>query len=151
MPSTRVVGADTVRPVIMDPPRRRFLLVPGEGVGGRQWTLSTVPIRPAEPCRRTVGRYLRRELTLPTLRISPLVGRLTSSSGAVGGVQYVILVAPAVGEWCDSVPRALGPGANWWNTADLRAQSVRVEPCQLLDLMDGYWGGWLPDGEITLD
>ncbi|MFJ9033030.1 hypothetical protein ACIRQP_31780 [Streptomyces sp. NPDC102274] len=45
----------------------------------------------------------------------------------------------------------MGPSARWWTTTGLRSQSARVEPRQLLDVMDGYWDGWLPDGEIALD
>ncbi|MFD3572552.1 hypothetical protein [Streptomyces sp. NPDC058644] len=45
----------------------------------------------------------------------------------------------------------LGPAARWWTTANLRKERAAVEPVQLLDFMDGYWEGWLPDGEISLE
>jgi len=33
----------------------------------------------------------------------------------------------------------------------LRSAEAAVDPVQLLDFMDGYWDGWLPDGVISLD
>ncbi|MCZ1018935.1 hypothetical protein [Streptomyces noursei] len=32
-----------------------------------------------------------------------------------------------------------------------RDGGVPVEPEVLLDLIDGYWEGWLPDGVISLE
>ncbi|MGX1491465.1 hypothetical protein RKD41_003724 [Streptomyces tendae] len=33
----------------------------------------------------------------------------------------------------------------------MRSERAPVEPAELLDFMDGYWDGWLPDGEISLE
>lgn len=71
--------------------------------------------------------------------------------GGAAGVAYVVLVEAAAGRWPDEVLRSAGAGARWWTVAQLRAEGAGVEPFQLLDLMDGYWQGWLPDGEISLD
>ncbi|MFF0110742.1 hypothetical protein [Streptomyces hirsutus] len=66
-------------------------------------------------------------------------------------MQYVVVVRPATGSWPTSVNPSLSPSTQWWTTAELRSARVPVEPVQLLDFMDGYWDGWLPDGEIPLD
>ncbi|MGW5710130.1 hypothetical protein [Streptomyces olivaceus] len=62
----------------------------------------------------------------------------------------MILVAPAVRVWPCDVRLLLAPDARWWTTAELRDGGTHVEPEVLLDLIDGYWEGWLPDGVISL-
>ncbi|MFE2744280.1 hypothetical protein ACFXKX_07935 [Streptomyces scopuliridis] len=105
-------------------------------------------VRPGETVRRAALRFLRHEQALPTVRIAPLIGRYRAGAG---GVAYVVLVEAAAGRWPDEVLRSAGAGARWWTVAQLRAEGAGVEPVQLLDLIDGYWEGWLPDGEISLD
>ncbi|MEU9149099.1 hypothetical protein AB0D59_00750 [Streptomyces sp. NPDC048417] len=61
------------------------------------------------------------------------------------------MVRPAAGSWPISIRFTLGPQARWWTTAELRSARAVVEPAELLDFMDGYWDGWLPDGEISLE
>ncbi|WP_406406585.1 hypothetical protein [Streptomyces sp. NBC_01643] len=83
------------------------------------------------------------------MRTAPVVGRLF----AIDDVEkrgYVVLVLPAAGTWKDKPSRMLGPGARWWEVSALRSEQAAVEPAQMLDLVDGYWEGWLPDGEISL-
>lgn len=99
--------------------------------------------------RRATMRFLRRRLQLPPVRIAPVVGRLF----AIDDVEkrgYVVLVLPAAGSWNDKPGRMLRPGARWWRVSALRAEQAAVEPAQMLDLVDGYWDGWLPDGETSL-
>lgn len=107
-------------------------------------------MRPGETSRRAAARHLHRVADLPALRISPLIGRLPRVN-AVEGLQYVVVVRTVVESWPTSVGSAVGPEARWWSMAELRSAKALVEPVQLLDFMDGYWDGWLPDGEISLD
>ncbi|WP_164251853.1 hypothetical protein [Streptomyces sp. S4.7] len=139
-------AGDTVRPVLFSSSERQLLLTPV----GDVWAVPSIPIRPGETSRRAAVRHLRRELRLPTVRIMPVIGRLEARRKPTGA-QYVVLVAPAAGSWPTSVGRALGPATRWWTTESLRTANMIVEPVQLLDLMDGYREGWLPDGEIALD
>ncbi|MFE0739109.1 NUDIX domain-containing protein [Streptomyces sp. NPDC058855] len=143
-------GCDVVRPVIIDSPKRQLLLIPSAPDSEDCWTLPTVPMRPGETIRRAATRHLRRDAHLPALRIPPLIGRL-SRRDAPQGIQYVVVVRPAAESWSPSVRFALAPEAQWWTTAELRSARVLVEPAELLDFMDGYWDGWLPDGEISLE
>lgn len=141
---------DVVRPVVIDSPKRLLLLIPSEPDGEICWTLPTIPIRPGETVRRAATRHLRRVVHLPPLRISPLIGRLSHKDGAEG-IQYVVVVRPAAEDWPQAVRFALAPEACWWTTTELRSDRALVEPAELLDFMDGYWDGWLPDGEISLE
>ncbi|MBA4861135.1 hypothetical protein H1V43_07010 [Streptomyces sp. PSKA54] len=144
-------GHDVVRPVVIDSPKRLLLLIPSEPEGDEIcWTLPAVPMRPGETSRRAVTRHLRRGVHFPPLRISPLIGRL-SRRDAVEGVQYVVVVRPAAESCPPAVRCAVAPEACWWTTAELRSARALIEPAELLDFMDGYWGGWLPDGEISLE
>ncbi|GGK64259.1 hypothetical protein [Streptomyces flaveus] len=143
-------GRDVVRPVVIDSPKRLLLLIPSVLDREIRWTLPTVPMRLGETSRRAATRHLRRVTRLPALRISPLIGQL-SRRDAPAGVQYVVVVRPAAESWPPSVRFALAPEARWWTTAELRSARALVEPAELLDFMDGYWDGWLPDGEISLE
>ncbi|MFH8564626.1 hypothetical protein [Streptomyces sp. NPDC017988] len=63
---------------------------------------------------------------------------------------YVVLALPAADSWPRRPAQMLGPGAQWWSLRDLRFGEVAVEPAEMLDLVEGYWDGWLPDGEVSL-
>lgn len=63
---------------------------------------------------------------------------------------YVVLVLPEAGTWKDKPGRMLGPAARWWTVPALEREQVPIDPPELLDLVDGYWNGWLPDGEVSL-
>jgi ADP-ribose pyrophosphatase YjhB (NUDIX family) len=144
------VAASAVRPVVIDPAARRFLLVSARGGAVGYWSVPVAPVRVGEPYRRAAVRYLRQQLGLPGLRIAPVVGVLP----AVGGrcrVEYVVLARPATEAWQQDVRPLLGTSARWWSTTQLRDAGVRVEPDTLPLLMDGYWEGWLPDGEVSLE
>jgi len=144
-------GRDVVRPVLIDSPKRRLLLMPTEPDNEPCcWTVPTLPMRPGETIRRAATRHLRRDAHLPAFRIPPLIGRL-SRRDAPQGVQYVVVVRPAAESWPSAVRFAFAPEARWWTTAELRSSGELVEPAELLDFMDGYWDGWLPDGEISLE
>lgn len=143
-------GPDVVRPVVIDSPKRLLLLIPSASDRALRWTLPTVPMRPGETCCRAATRHLQRVARLPALRVSPLIGRL-SRRDAPEGVQYVVVVRPAAEGWPTAIRCALAPEARWWTTAELRSAQALVEPAELLDFMDGYWDGWLPDGEISLE
>ncbi|WP_037614859.1 hypothetical protein [Streptomyces aureus] len=142
---------NVVRPVLIDSSERRLLLIPSApDTEDDCWTVPTFPMRPGETVRRAAMRHLRRVAHLPALRIQPLIGRL-SRSDVPHGDQYVVVVRPA-GEGRPSAIRfAFAPEAEWWTTAELRRSGEQVEPAELLDFMDGYWEGWLPDGEISLE
>ncbi|MFJ9865399.1 hypothetical protein [Streptomyces sp. NPDC101165] len=150
MPDADPNGRDVVRPVVIDSPKRQLLLIPRDPAGDIHWAVPTVPMRPGETCGRAAIRHLRHVAHLPTLRISPLIGRLARQDGREGA-QYLAVVRPAAQNWPTPVRSALAPEARWWTTAELRTAQVFVEPAELLDFMDGYWDGWLPDGEIALD
>ncbi|MEV5463466.1 hypothetical protein AB0L17_35800 [Streptomyces cellulosae] len=142
--------AAQIRPVVIDPEARRFLLVPDPGMSSVVWSVPALPMRPGESLRRAAVRHLRRELRMPALRIAPVIGRIPLS-GQRRYEEYFVLVAPAGKAWPCDVSVLLAPGARWWETAELRDREVRVEPEVLLDLIDGYWEGWLPDGVISLE
>jgi ADP-ribose pyrophosphatase YjhB (NUDIX family) len=142
--------AARVRPVVIDPAARRFLLVPSHGVSPLAWSLPTYSIRPGESLHRATARHLRRELGLPALRIVPVTGRLPAS-GRRPWEEYFVLVAPVGRAWPCDVRSLLAPGARWWTTVEARGRGVQVEPEVLLDLIDGYWEGWLPDGVVSLE
>ncbi|MFE7607000.1 NUDIX domain-containing protein [Streptomyces celluloflavus] len=139
-----------VRPVVIDPAARRFLLLPNPAVHPATWSVPTHPIRPGESFRHAAARHLRCELHLPALRIAPVAGRLPAS-GERQHEEYFVLVAPTGRAWPCDVCVLLAPGARWWATVELRHEGVLVEPEVLLDLMDGYWEGWLPDGVVSLE
>ncbi|CCK28836.1 hypothetical protein BN159_4457 [Streptomyces davaonensis JCM 4913] len=150
MDDTQLSGRDVVRPVIIDSPKRLLLLIPCGDEGEISWMLPTIRMRPGETIRRAATRHLRRVVHLPALCISPLIGRLPRRD-APEGMQYVVVVRPAAESWPSAVRLALTPEACWWTTAELRSAHEPVEPSELLDFMDGYWAGWLPDGEISLE
>lgn len=139
-----------LRPVVIDPAARRFLLVPNRTVAPAVWSVPAHPMRPGESFRRTAARCLRHELRLPAVRIAAVTGRLPASDQR-RHEEYFILVAPAVRVWPCDVRLLLAPGARWWTTAELRDGGTHVEPEVLLDLIDGYWEGWLPDGVVSLE
>ncbi|MER7924094.1 hypothetical protein ABTY96_13380 [Streptomyces sp. NPDC096057] len=143
-------GCDVVRPVVIDSSKRMLLLIPYGPDEENRWTLPTVPMRSGETCRRAATRHLRRVAHFPALRISSLIGR-RSREDEPQGVQYVLVVRSAAGNWPPSVRFALSPEACWWTTAELRSADAHVEPAELLDFMDGYWEGWLPDEEVSLE
>lgn len=138
-----------LRPVVIDPAARRFLLVPNRTAAPVTWSVPAHPMQPGESLYRAAARCLRRELRLPALRIAAVTGRLPASDQR-RYEEYFVLVAPAVMAWPCGVRLLLAPDARWWTTAELRDTGVRVEPEALLDLIDGYWEGWLPDGVIAL-
>ncbi|MEU3280288.1 hypothetical protein [Streptomyces antibioticus] len=139
-----------VRPVVIDPAARSFLLVPDRSVPPVTWSVPRHSIRPGESFRRAAARHLRRGLRLPALRIASVTGRLPASEER-RCEEYFVLAAPAAGVWPCDVRVLLSPGARWWTTTELREADVRVEPNVLLDLIDGYWEGWLPDGVVSLE
>jgi ADP-ribose pyrophosphatase YjhB (NUDIX family) len=150
VPRSVPAPAAVVRPVVIDRAEHRFLLSPVQLRCGDAWSVPTVPVRAGEPYRRTAVRYLRWETGLPCLRIAPVVGVLP----AIGGrqlVEYVVLAGPVTEAWLEDVRVLFGTDARWWSTAQLRDTGVRVEPDTLPLLMDGYWEGWLPDGEVSLE
>ncbi|WP_406400863.1 hypothetical protein OH805_17650 [Streptomyces sp. NBC_00879] len=138
-----------VYPVILDPQTGRILLVRRHEPAGPCWTVPRVPVRAGATYRRAAMRFLRRRLQLPPVRIAPVVGRLFAVDD-VDKRGYVVLVLPASGSWKDKPGRMLGPNARWWTVSALGSERVAVEPPQLLDLVDGYREGWLPDGETSL-
>lgn len=146
---SRSAAAAVVRPVLIDP-ARRFLLLPVRHRDAKCWSVPVVPVRAGEPYRRTAVRYLRSLTGLPGLLITPVVGVLPAT-GARRRIAYVVLARPVTGAWPQNAPALLGAGARWWSTAQLRDAGARVEPDTLPLLMDGYWEGWLPDGEVSLE
>lgn len=150
MISSGFPAAACVRPVVIDPAARSFLLLPDRVVPPVIWSVPRCSIRPGESFRRAAAHHLRRELRLPALRIAPVTGRLPASGGR-RHEEYFVLAVPAAGAWPCDVRALLATGARWWTTAELRATDVRVEPPVLLDLIDGYWEGWLPDGVVSLE
>jgi hypothetical protein len=94
-------------------------------------------------------RYLRRYPGLPRLSISPLIGHHRVGVD-LGTLEYVVLFRAAHDSW-DSATGLLGRQAKWWTLHELGRQRVNVEPASLPLFMDGYWEGWLPDEEVSLD
>lgn len=139
-------GDGVARPVLLDSATKTFLLRPSPD--GSAWTVPRVPLRPRETCQRAVLRYLQRYPGLPPVRISPLVGHHRVGP-APGTREYVVLLRAENDSWGPTAP--LGPRARWWSLDELAHRRTAVEPASLPLFMDGYWGGWLPDGEISLD
>ncbi|KUO21562.1 NUDIX domain-containing protein [Streptomyces dysideae] len=139
-----------LRPVVIDPAARRFLLVRNRTVPPVTWSVPAHPMQPGESFYRAAARCLRHELRLPALRIAAVTGRLPAFDQR-RHEEYFVLVAPAVRAWPCGVRLLLAPDVRWWTTAELRHGGARVEPEALLDLIDGYWEGWLPDGVISLE
>lgn len=140
-------GQAAVRPVLLNSEVRAFLLCPS--LDGSAWTVPRVPLRCGENCRTAALRYLRRYPSLPRLSISPLVGHHRVGTGP-GALEYVVLFTAAPGSW-DSAVQLPGRDARWWTLQELGDRQIDVEPASLPLFMDGYWEGWLPDGEISLD
>lgn len=65
--------------------------------------------------------------------------------------EYVVLALLPSTAWPTRVPALPGTAARWWTSAQLRADDAVVAPAVLPDFIDGYWDGWLPDGEISLE
>lgn len=142
-------GTSTVRPVLLNSSTRKFLLYPSRA--GSDWTVPRVFVRSGETCRSAALRYLERIPGLPCLTMSPLVGRHRVGRGlGLGSLEYVVLFRAADDVW-DSTGQPWGQAARWWSLHELAQQHVVVEPASLPLFMDGYWDGWLPDGEISLD
>ncbi|MEU9333225.1 NUDIX domain-containing protein [Streptomyces sp. NPDC048290] len=150
MTSPGCTPAAHLRPVVIDPAARRFLLVPNRTVAPVAWSVPAHPMRPGESFRRAAARCLRHERRLPAMRIAAVTGRFPASDQR-RHEEYYVLVAPAARTWPGDVCLLPAPDARWWTTAELRDGGARVEPEALLDLIDGYWEGWLPDGVISLE
>ena len=43
------------------------------------------------------------------------------------------------------------PHERWFSQQELLSPQIKVRPSEVVTFIDGYWGGWLPDGRITLD
>ncbi|MFJ7246340.1 hypothetical protein ACIQWA_17040 [Kitasatospora sp. NPDC098652] len=138
-----------VRPVLLDSQHHQFLLVPAGG-SRSLWCPPSFEALPGESYRSAVVRCLRHDRGLPTLDITPVVG-LIRPGPDLPPVQYIVLVREASPPWPDNMPGLLGPLARWWTLQELKAGSVDVEPGELPILLEGYWDGWIPDGEITLE
>jgi ADP-ribose pyrophosphatase YjhB (NUDIX family) len=142
-------GSAYVLLVILDPLTHRLLLVRRSGDTGVYWSVPKAAMSPGMTCRRAAARFLRRRLGLPAVRIAPVIGRMFAIDDAVK-TGYAVLVLPAAGRWHRRPGQMLGADARWWSVSDLRPVETRVQPAGLLDLVDGYWEGWLPDGEVSL-
>ncbi|MGX1853066.1 NUDIX domain-containing protein [Streptomyces sp. NPDC055299] len=142
--------AARVRPVVIAPATRRLLLLPNPATHPVTWSVPADSIQPGESFRQAAERHLRCELHLPALRIASVTGRLPVCEERQYE-EYLVLAAPVGRAWPCDVGVLLAPGARWWTTAELRNGGVSVEPEMLLDLIDGYWEGWLPDGVISLE
>ncbi|MEV6961978.1 hypothetical protein AB0M97_22880 [Streptomyces sp. NPDC051207] len=139
-----------VRPVVIESTARRFvLLAPGQQPAGC-WTVPLVPVPAGQSYSRAVVQWLCRRTGLPDLRIAPVVGVLPAD-GARRRTQYVVLVRPVAAAWTDDVCARLEAGARWWTLDELHGKGVAVEPETLPLLLEGYWDGWLPDGEVSLE
>lgn len=92
-PSLSTSVTSVVRPVVIDPAARRFLLLPVSHRAVGCWTVPVVPVRTGERYRQAVVRYLRRETGLPGLRIAPVVGVLPAACGR-RHFEYVVLARP---------------------------------------------------------
>lgn len=138
-----------VIPVLLNPPTRQILLKPRHDGPRTCWTAIRVPMRAGMTCRRTAVRFLRRRLRLQPVRVTPVIGRLFAIDDTEK-LGYVALVLPVAGAWGPRSTQILGASARWWTLRELRAQELPVEPVEVLDLVDGYWDGWLPDGEVSL-
>jgi ADP-ribose pyrophosphatase YjhB (NUDIX family) len=150
MPATSTRGSRKfVYAVMLDPPTRRVLLTRSGAAADECWTVPKVPVRSGLTYRSATVRSMCRRRKLQPVRIAPVVGRLFAIDDAEK-LGYVVLVLPETGRWKDKPGRMLGPAARWWTISALSAERVRVMPPQLLDLVEGYWEGWLPDGEVSL-
>ncbi|WP_139151362.1 hypothetical protein [Streptomyces sp. WMMB 322] len=106
-------------------------------------------VRTGVSYRSDAVKFMRRRRKLGPVRIAPVIGRLFAIDDTEK-LGYVVLGLPEAGGWKDKPGRMLGPGARWWTLHALESERIQVEPPQLLDLVDGYWEGWLPDGEVSL-
>lgn len=113
------------------------------------WTVPKVTVRPGVTHRSAAIKFMRRRRKLGSVRIASVVGRLFAIDDAEKR-GYVVLGLPEAGGWDDKPGRMLGPGTRWFTIKELRVERVSIEPPQLLHLVDGYWDGWLPDGEVSL-
>jgi hypothetical protein len=139
-----------VRPMIIESASQRFFLHAVPSMLGAVWSVPRVALRPAEKYQRRTVLHLRRSLGLPCVRIAPVAGRLNTQHPAMS-IEYVVLAAPAAGTWPLWIADRLGPTAVWWTREALRTDGASLQPPQLLDLLDGYWDCWQPDGEVSLD
>ncbi|MEU5545111.1 hypothetical protein AB0G85_22355 [Streptomyces sioyaensis] len=138
-----------VRPLIIDPAGKRFLLLSAcpSGAAGVTWTIPVVPVRTCESFARAATNYLQQQTGLPWPQIAPVIGRFPAGPGRQRP-EYVVLAPLPSPAWPKYLPERAG---RWWTTAQLRAARDVVEPAILPDFIDGYWDGWLPDGEISLE
>jgi ADP-ribose pyrophosphatase YjhB (NUDIX family) len=139
-----------VRPVVIESAARRFVLLPSGQQTAGCWTVPSVPVSAGEPYAQAAAQWLCRRTGLSDLRIAPVVGVLPSV-GARRRTEYVVLVRPAAAAWADDVCPRLDAGARCWTLDELHGRGVDVEPETLPLLLEGYWDGWLPDGEVSLE
>lgn len=139
-----------VRPVVIESAPRRFVLLPpGQQTAGC-WTVPVVPAPAGQPYSRAAVQWLRCRTGLPDLRIAPVVGVLPAV-GARRRTEYVVLVRPVAPVRAEDMGALLEAGARWWTLDELHGKGVAVEPQTLPLLLEGYWDGWLPDGEVSLE
>ncbi|MFI7143096.1 hypothetical protein ACIBQ5_37020 [Streptomyces massasporeus] len=139
-----------VRPVVIESAARRCVLLPGGQQTAGCWTVPLVSVSAGEPCTRAAAEWLRCRTGASDLRIAPVVGVLPAV-GARRRTEYVVLVRPAAAAWTDDMRALLEGSARWWTLDELQTKGVSVEPEILPLLLQGYWDGWLPDGEVSLE
>lgn len=106
-----------------------------------------------EPMRPGWPEGLRhRMLRLPCEPLLAQDERFAAALGIRTAHPLPMLLGEPPGTHPASVQHAFGPGAQWWPYEALCTQTdLLIEPPQILMLVDGYWNGWLPDNEVTLD
>nr|WSZ96553.1 hypothetical protein OH820_13555 [Streptomyces sp. NBC_00857] len=96
---------------------------------------------------RTVRRWLRQQPALPEVCLGYVTGHLTVPDTASGTVKrdYRVVILKLTRS---ADAELLSPSARWWPIEQLGQAAF---PRELGALMEGYVGGWIPDGPITLD
>ncbi|MEV8389784.1 MULTISPECIES: hypothetical protein [unclassified Streptomyces] len=96
----------------------------------------------------TVRRWLRRQSALPEVRLGYVTGHLAMTEDTAAGTMdkdYCVMILKLAGS---ADAELLSPSARWWPIEQL---GRAVFPQELGVLIEGYVGGWIPDGPITLD
>ncbi|MFD4698301.1 hypothetical protein [Streptomyces niveus] len=96
----------------------------------------------------TAHRWLRQQSALPEACLGDVTGHLTLTDNTASGTierDYCVVILKLTGS---ADAELLSPSARWWPIEQLGQAAF---PQELGALMEGYVGGWIPDGPVTLD
>ncbi|MEU8512043.1 hypothetical protein AB0C76_10690 [Kitasatospora sp. NPDC048722] len=127
----------------------RRVLLHRESGDSRWWPLRFA-VAPGESFLAALQEVRRRDPALGAGLVGPVVARLRREAVVEGRPVcqefrlFIVKLSPAIG-------LAGVEGGVWWPVERLTGLKSSTFPLELGVLLEGYVGGWIPDGVITLD